>query len=148
MANTGFKRLPPVTDHSWARTSMPLLGFLQVPRTWPDLIGWSRREDLTRQCLAWLDGNGEIRSFYRDETIYWVSTKWSGGTYDPNEGRRTKRKRNNSHLNPVFPKPGHLPSPASVGLIPGSDPAILEPACDAIPLENVGDLSNTDSGTN
>ena len=74
-------RIPVCTDERWASWSQPLLEFLQQePRSWADLRSWSRAAntggfDLVRQCLAWLENEGEVRSFYREGTIRWTAVR-------------------------------------------------------------------------
>ena len=74
-------RVPVCTDVRWPGWAAPLFEYLSSePRSWQDLRQWSRVSntggfDLVRQCLAWLENEGEVRSFYREGTIRWTATR-------------------------------------------------------------------------
>jgi len=138
---TGYRKPPSISDHSWASVSKPLLGFLQEARTWTDLSGWSRREDLTRHCLAWLENQGEIRSFYRDEKLFWIATDLRRA-HVPSKHRSSDNGHEHGQFRPVDSKPRHLVLPTPIAL-----PTVIEATDDAVPLKDADDVSLRDTGS-
>ncbi len=136
---SGSQRKPPTSDKSWERTVQPLYGFLQVPRSWVDLSAWSRRDDVTRQCLAWLEGRGRIRSFYKDNVLYWTRS----GDHRPSERRRSTHEGHDGDFHPVNAEPRHLRLPTPIA----PKPAVLEPTDNAVTLEDADQVSLRETGS-
>jgi hypothetical protein len=108
--------VPPISDHSWRARTRQLLRFLGHSRSWVELDEWAKTSSpsFLRHALAWLESQGEARSVFRNGTIYWISSKglWTDArTSDPPNDRKGKQDHGHqAHLDPVIPKPPHLPS--------------------------------------
>ena len=67
---------PPIIDPVWAEWSAPLLEFLiKAPRTWKQINKWREKNGMTgfrvRQCVAWLEDAGAIRSEGSGKKLVW-----------------------------------------------------------------------------
>lgn len=128
--------VPPTGDHSWEKNSRGLLEFLSQTRTWTELNSWKGISNPTvlRHALAWLEDRKRVRMMVVDDEIRWIAVGAPIGLKsDQSENQRKDHKgRKNHYLNPVIPKPPHVPS------IPGfiaSDQPIRDTLHDTDPTE-------------
>lgn len=139
--------VPPVSDHSWLKNTRSLLKFLACPRSWKDLekAPGSRSGSLLRHSLAWLECQGEARTVFISGTLYWVRVGGLWATNPPYDSEGQHDSEGHSHLNPVIPKPPHMPSipsfealdkPAGDTLPPDTEPDPLPHLGDTIPVSN------------
>ena len=74
-------RVPAMNDARWQDWAQPLHLFLANPQEWPAIEQWCREtrfgQIMLRHCLAWLDDQGLVRSFYRPSgKIVWVTSEY------------------------------------------------------------------------
>jgi len=67
-------------DPRWAEWSAPLLDYLvEKPRTWKGLEAWRRSQGVSgylfRNCLAWLEDAGVVRSEGSGKRVKWKERK-------------------------------------------------------------------------
>ncbi len=115
--------VPPMRDHSWEQNTRTLLKFLAQRRSWNELNAWTgaRSASLLRHGLAWLEERGYVRSTILDEQIYWMAVRglWS----DSPQGKKSSEEGGDDrYLDPMIPKPPHLPS--IPGFVAGDQPTL------------------------
>ena len=75
-------KAPPLRDPRWEQWSRVVLEYLAYPRDWKSLNAWCREMKFgsvkLRHCLAWLEIHGYVRSFTRDDVLFWVHTQYHG----------------------------------------------------------------------
>ncbi len=128
--------VPSTGDPSWEKSSRGLLLFLAEMRTWPDLNAWKgiRNPTVLRHTLAWLEDRKLVRMMIVDDEIRWlaVGARLELKSHPPEDQRKDQKGRKDRYLDPVIPKPPHVPS------IPGfvaSDQPIRDTLHDTDPTE-------------
>lgn len=120
-----------VSDQNWVKKTRGLLEFLAEPRTWKDLKKCGAGNmTVLRQMLAWLEGEGEAKCFFRDEQCFWVRVGW----VPQDEGLEGLIEEPNP-LNPIIPKAPRLPTipcPEAPN-DPLDEPRPTEPGSHAVP---------------
>lgn len=144
MAGVGSARHPTIdvaASPSWLNNTRALLNFLDRAKTWAELDAWPRKKSgsYLRHSLAWLESQGEARTFYSDGVLYWVRVGGLWATNPPHDKEGEHDHNSRRHLDPVIPKAPHVPS------IPRFE-ATDEAVHDTLPPDTDPDPSVTHTG--
>ena len=84
------ERIPLVENPEWEQKTLPLLQFVQQPRTWRQLRAWAREftdwtNDELRNGLAWLSFKGFATYERKKDNGYWFKVECDDGKTNEEE---------------------------------------------------------------